>query len=246
MTNEKLGFPIVPDSIANQIGGDAHVIVAADLKGLDLSRLSKVLPEPFGCAREVLGSIGVAVISAGDESAGFITGVPEAATKKCIESMTALFGATTALEDNVYTLTAGDTKVSLVWKDGMLVISEVGHPVKPGPPDAAKRARIKQVPKDAVGWIVTGPLPKSKVTESLSYFQLTPNTFHVVVAAEGSEPGAAKHWLEQIEGGFKAGAAQKGITMDDGWFKLTEPTPTSVRLEADIPEDVFVQAAEKQ
>ena len=67
----------------------------------------------------------------------------------------------------------------------------------------------------------------------------------LVVTADSAEPGVAKEWLAGIIKGFKEGAAQKGITVDDSWFKLTE-NGTSARLEGEIPDTLFSAPVEAE
>ena len=236
---EALSFPFVSDTIASQLG-DANVIIAIDLGKFGLEKFSSMVPPMLGCVRDILGKIGVAVIGSSDAGTqGFVSGLPEEATKKCVGSLAPLLGAKTEDVAGAWQVTAGGDKFQVVWKDGVAHVKDLAHPVKPGAPNARIRGLVAQVPKDAWGWIVSGGFPKYKITQSVAYLTSAPKAWKLVVTADSAEPGVAKEWLAGIIKGFKEGAAQKGITVDDSWFKLTE-NGTSARLEGMIPDDLFV------
>ncbi|MBL9013095.1 MAG: hypothetical protein JNL83_02900 [Myxococcales bacterium] len=235
---EALSFPFVSDTIAHQLG-DANVIIAIDLGKFGLEKFSSMVPPMLGCVREVLGKVGVAVIGSSESGTqGFVTGLPEEATKKCAGSLAPLLGVTTADVAGAWQLTAGGDKFQVTWKDGVAGVKDVAHPVKPGAPNARIRGLVAQVPKDAWGWIVSGGFPKYKITQSVAYLTSAPKVWKLVVTADSSEPGVAKDWLSGIVTGFKQGAAQKGVTVEDSWFKLTE-NGTAARLEGEIPDNLF-------
>ena len=239
-SGETLGFPFVPDPIANQLG-DANVIIAINLGQFGLARFEPMIPDMLGCVKELIGKVGIAVIGSSDNATqGFVTGMPEDATKKCVGSLAPLLGVKTEDVKGAFQLTQGDSKYQMVWKDGVVSIKDVANPAKAGAPDQRMRGLVAQVPKDAEGWIVSGGFPKYKITQSVAWLKSTAQTWHLEVTAESKEPGVAKSWLEGIPRGFKEGAAQKGITVEDSWFKVTE-TGNSAKLVGDIPSDIFTR-----
>lgn len=239
-STETLGFPFVPDPIANQLG-DANVIIAINLGQFGLSRFEGMIPDMLGCAKELLGKVGIAVIASAESSTqGFVSGVPEEATKKCVGALAPLLGVTTEDVKGAFQLAQGDDKYQMVWKDGVVSIKNVAHPPKGGAPDQRIRGLVAQVPKDAEAWIVSGGFPKYKITQSVAWLKSTANTWHFEVTAESKEPGVAKDWVSGIIKGFKEGAAQKGITVEDSWFKVTE-TGNNAKLVGDIPNDIFTR-----
>ena len=243
-SGESLSFPFVSDTIANQLG-DSNVIIAINLRQFGLEKFSSMVPPMLGCVRDILGKIDVAVIGSSDAATtGFVSGLPEEATKKCAGSLAPLLGMKTEDVQGAWQLTAGEDKFQVAWKDGVAAVKDVAHPVKPGAPNARIRGLVAQVPKDAWGWVVSGGFPKYKITQSVAYLTSAPKVWKLVVTADSSEPGVAKEWLSGIIKGFKEGAAQKGITVSDSWFKLTE-NGTAARLEGEIPDDLFKAPAEE-
>jgi hypothetical protein len=242
---EKLDFPSVSDAIANQLG-DPNVIIALNLGKFGLEKFSSMVPPMLGCVRDILGKVGVVVIGSSDAAThGFVTGLPEEATRKCAGSLAPLLGVKTEDVQGAWQLTAGDDKFQVAWKDGVAHVKDLAHPVKPGAPNARIRGLVSQVPKDAWGWIVSGGFPKYKITQSVAYLTSAPGVWKLVVTADSAEPGVAKEWLSGIIKGFKEGAAQKGVTVEDSWFKLTE-NGTSARLEGAIPDTLFSAPAEAE
>jgi hypothetical protein len=238
--NETLGFPFIPDPIANQLG-DANVIIAINLGQFGLARFEPMIPDMLGCVKELLGKVGIAVIASSDATThGFVTGMPEEATKKCVGSLAPLLGVKTEDVQGAFQLTQGDNKYQMVWKDGVISIKDVAHLPKSSAPDQRIRGLVAQVPKDVEGWIVSGGFPKYKITQSVAWLKSGPKTWHIEVTADSKEPGVAKSWLEGIPKGFKEGAAQKGITVEDSWFKVTE-TGNNAKLVGDIPNDLFTR-----
>lgn len=243
-SGEKLGFPFVSDTIANQLG-DSNVIIAVNLGKFGLAKFGSMVPPMLGCVRDMLGKLDTVVIGSSDTATtGFVSGLPEEATKKCAGSLAPLLGVKTEDVQGAWQLTAGDDKYQVRWKDGTATVVDVAHPVKAGAPNARMRGLVAQVPKDAWGWIVSGGFPKYKITQSVAYLTSAPKVWKLVVTAEAAEPGVAKEWLSGIIKGFKEGAAQKGVTVEDSWFKLTE-SGNGARLEGEIPDDLFNPPAEE-
>lgn len=243
-SGEKLDFPFVSDSIANQLG-DSNVIIAVNFGKFGLEKFSSMVPPMLGCVRDILGKLDTVVIGSSDAATtGFVTGLPEEATKKCTGSLAPLLGLKTEDAQGAFKLTAGDDKYQATWKDGTATVIDLAHPVKAGAPNARIRGLVGQVPKDAWGWIVSGGFAKYKITQSVAYLTSAPGVWKLVVTADSAEAGVAKEWLAGIIKGFKQGTAQKGITVDDSWFKLTEQG-NSARLEGSIPDTLFKGAAEE-
>ncbi len=237
---EKLGFPFIPEPIAHQLG-DANVIMAVDLGKFELARFSALVPDELGCVRELLGKVGVVVIGAGAAWQGHVTGMPEDATRKCIDALVPLLGAKTEPMGSGFRLLVGGDKYRLTWKGGTVEIYDEARPVKGAAPSARMRALVAQVPKDAEGWVVSGGFPKFKITSSVAWIKTAPGHWNLVVTAEAAEPGIALPWTQDIVKGFKEGAAQKGVVVEDAWFKVTGSGNTA-RLEAEIPSDIFTRA----
>jgi hypothetical protein len=242
---DKLGFPLVSDAIANQLA-DANVIVALDVDKLGLKRFGAMVPDMLGCVKELITKVDTAVIGATEETAeGFVTGLPEDTTKKCIGTLAPMLGVKTEDKAGVFELDLAGDKFDMVWKDGTVSIKDVAHPMKAGAPSDRMRKLVAQVPKDAEGWIVSGGFPKYKITQAVVWLKSSDKAWHLVVTADSAEAGVAKDWLQGIVTGFTQAATQKGVTVDPKWFTITE-TGTAAKLEADIPLSLFDRPAEAQ
>ncbi len=243
-SSEKLSVPLVPDPIATKLGS-ANVVMAIDLSKFDLAQLAPMVPEGLDCVRGLLGKVGVVVLAMGDQSQGFVTGMPEDATIKCITELAPLLGATTRpAGDAFHLLITGDTYAIRWGMDGVTTIRDEAHPMKITAPTPRMLALIKQVPTDSKGWIVSGGWPKLKIASSVAWLESAKESWHLVVTADGTEPGTAASWLADIPKGFKQGAAAKGVVVEDSWFKVTSTNALSARLDGNIPSDLFTRPTE--
>ena len=232
----KSKLPVIPDAIAAKLG-NVETVVAIDFSALDLSRFKQFLPEPMACARELLDSKGTLVAGKGEVVAVYVTKVPEASTRACIEKLAPLIGATVTTKGNVLEVDAGGEQYALQWTDGVLAITEAG--AKPsGTLPEPLRAQISRVPVNAGGLIASVGWTERKVKQAVRWFEDSASIFRVIAIIDGSEAGAAKDWLEKMVAGFKAGASEKGLTLDDSWFVITEAKETA-KLEAMIPKTLF-------
>ncbi len=239
--SETPNFPLVPDPIAIQVGS-ANVVIAIDLAKLDIAELSPMVPEGLDCVRGLLGKVGVVVLALGEHSQGFVTGMPEDATIKCITELAPLLGATTRPAGDAFQVVIGGDTYAIRWgKDGVTTIRDEAHPMKIAAPTPKLVALIKQVPRDSEGWMVSGGWPKLKITSSVAWIKSEKDSWHLVVTANGSEPGVAASWLASIPRGFKQGAAAKGVVVDDSWFKVTNANAMSARLDGNIPSDLITR-----
>jgi hypothetical protein len=225
------GSPLsfVPSEISGRLV-DANTLIAVDFGRMNLGKVAALLAKEAPCIADLMTKVGVVVIGEGE---GYVTKLPEKETRECFGPLVPMFGG--HLENNV--LAMGGDKYSLVWDASMLRVTRVGHAAQPKLADA-QRARVARVPAGAVAWIVSNGYPKYKIKESVFWLETGDTHWRFTVVAEGTEPGVARPWVEGIVTGFKEGAAQKGLVIDDRWFTLTS-TDTSAKLVGSIPVSLF-------
>ncbi|CAN5898909.1 hypothetical protein BH11MYX3_BH11MYX3_01040 [soil metagenome] len=241
---EALGFPLVPDGIASQLGS-ANVVITIDLAKFGLAQLAPMVPEGLDCVRGLLGKAGLVVIAMGDHPQGFVTGMPQDATLKCVTELAPLLGATTRPAGDAFHLVVGGDTYAIRWtKDGVTTIRDEAHPMNITAPTPKMRELIKQLPRDAYAWVISGGFPKFKITSSVAWLTSASDAWHLVVTGESPEPGVAASWLEGIPKGFKQGAATKGLVIEDSWFKVTSSSPSRARLDGNLPADLFTRVTE--
>jgi hypothetical protein len=229
------GAPLsfVPSEISARLV-EANTLIAVDFGRMSLGKVAALIAGEAPCIADLLTKVGVVVIGEGE---GYVTKVPEKETRECFGPLVPMFGG--RLENNV--LVFGDDRYSLAWDASMLRVTKVGRSAQTKLSDA-QRARIARVPAGAVAWITSNGYPKYKIKESLFWLETGDTHWRFTVVAEGTEPGAARPWVAGIVTGFKEGAAQKGLVIDDKWFTLTS-TDTSAKLVGAIPVSLFEQAS---
>jgi hypothetical protein len=235
-------IPIVPDAVTAQLGAVGFVI-AIDLHRLDLGKVAALIPDELGCTRELLAAADMGVVAAGEHWEAFVTGLPEQPTRACIAKLAPLLGASTRDMTDGFRIDIPDNPILLVWHGTTVTITQVGQTPRGGDPPGVILDLATTVPRTAEGWIVSSGFPKYKIKSSVMWLETTPATWTFTLTAESTELGAAKPWLASVVDGFKAGAAQKGVKIDDAWFTLTSATGTSAKLVAAIPIEAFAQAA---
>ncbi|MGN6110432.1 MAG: hypothetical protein ACTHU0_35340 [Kofleriaceae bacterium] len=240
-----IGVPVsplsfVPARIASQLGA-SNVVMAIDLARISglLDRFRDLMVDQLSCARELLPGMELLVLGADeDASQVFITQLPEAATRKCLDAIAPLFGARTHTSKHHYELEASGKRYAMTWQGGVVAIRPAGQAVQAGALSAEVRAQIEKVPASAVGWLASGGFDKYKIDNAIAWIELEPDTVRLRVIARGTEAGVAEPWVRGIVEGFQEGAAAKGIAIEERWFTLTSQ-PMSAELDARIPKFVF-------
>lgn len=229
----------VPGRIASQLGA-SNVVIAIDLSraGGLIERFDAILPGPLACARELLSSVGVLVVGASDNvRLGFITQLPEEATRKCLDAIAPLFGARTHTNGNHYELEASDQRYAMTWQDGIAAIRPAGQDAR-GALSAEVRAQIEKVPASAIAWIASGGFDQYKIDNAIAWIELESDVVRLRVIARGTEAGVAEPWVRRIVEGFQEGVTARGIAFEERWFTLASQ-PMSAELDARIPKFVF-------
>jgi hypothetical protein len=230
-------IPIVPDRVTAQLGAVGFVL-AVDLHGLDLGKVAGLIPDELGCTRELLAAADSLVVAQGETWEGFITGLPEQPTRKCIAALVPMLGATAQDDHGGYRIDLGETHVALVWHGNIVTITEAGREIHGGDPPGVILDLVAGVPRGANGWIVSSGITNYKLKSLTAWFTASPTTWTFTVNAEASEQDAARPWLERVVDGFTTAATAKGVAVDAKWFAITS-TPTTAKLVATIPIDAL-------
>jgi hypothetical protein len=228
--NDDGALSFVPASIASSLG-DTNTLIAIDLTRLDLGKVAQLLRQELPCAANMLAGARTVVVGEGE---GFVAGINESETRKCLAQLLPMFGGSLDREG----LSIAGDRYTLIWNDGVLHVDRVGaqHP----PLSRQQRSRVARVPSSAVGWVVSNGYPKYKINESLLWLETTATHWRITVLAEGTEARTARPWVASMVDGFRAGFTSKGIEVDDRWFELTS-TDTHAQLIAAIPTSIFDQ-----
>lgn len=243
-------IPIIPDSILAQLGA-INIAVAVDFSKADLSKLVAILPDEVACARDLVRSIrvavlGVAALGAGADThtwptQGFVTGLPEAATRACLARIAPVFGFTTVDgSGGLLELQIPGNPFTLAWHGDLAVIARSGHPASAGAPPPATFELMLQVPLDAEAWMVFEANREGKIKSIVGWLQTRTDQWIITVTAEGDESGLTRSMFESFVKGMKDAAIKKGRHVDDRWFAI-ESTKTTAKLVMRFPPSAFLR-----
>jgi hypothetical protein len=231
-------LPVVPDAITSQLGAVTFAM-AIDLSGTDLGWIARMLPEPLACARDLVTKLRVVVLAKSDRMQGFVTGLALDPTRACIGQLAPAMGFAAAdRPDGTYEIQISDQPVSLRWSGDMLVITEGGKSPTSGGPPSAITELLSRVPPGAKAWIASSGFPDRKIKSMIGWFLTSTEHWTLTLTAEGTEPDAARSWVDDMVAGFKEAAAGRGVAVDDKWFAI-ESTKTTTKLVATLPVDMF-------
>jgi hypothetical protein len=227
--------PVLPDLIEGQLGTIGFAI-AVDFHALDLEKVATMLPDDPPCLRKVLSAAKVGAVTQGGETwEGYVTGVTEPALRECVEKFAPMMGV--GVKDHAgggFELALPDKPAVFQWRGDLALITEGSDAPHAGEPPAVILDLLAKVPRDAKGWIVSSGFPNYKIKSSTAWLQTDPTYWTFTILADGMTNDAVKPWLQSVIDGFKAGATQKGVTVDDNWFTI-ESTPPTGKLIAKIP-----------
>jgi len=233
--------PVLPDSIEGQLGTIGFAL-AVDFHALDLAKVATMLPDDPPCLREVLSAAKVGVVTqGGDTWQGYVSGVTQPVLRACIEKFAPMMGV--SVKDHAgggFELALPDQPAVFQWHGDLALITQGNDAPHAGEPPVVILELLAKVPRDAKGWIVSSGFPAYKIKSSIAWMQTDPTYWTFTILAEGTSNDAVKPWLQSVIAGFKAGAAQKGITVDDKWFTI-ESTPPTGKLVAKIPIAAFAK-----
>ena len=230
--------PIVPGSIVAQLGS-VNVVVAADLSKADLHKLVTWLPDEVACLRDLVMSARIVVLTTGEDAQGIVTGPSEAATRACVTRLAPAFGFSTVEGSaGAYELQIPDNPIALTWQGDMLVITKVGHRTASGNPSPVLLELMARVPGDAACWFASSGFPKDKIKKLVGWVETRTDHWILTITVEGTEPDAARRWLEHFIDGMTSTAHGKGIKVEAAWFTV-ESTTNTAKLVATIPNGIF-------
>jgi len=231
----------VPESIANRLA-NTNLVFAIDVSHANLEPFLALVPAQFSCARELVKSTGVIVIAEASPFVAYASNLPQDGTRKCLEQLTPLLGATTGSgADGSYEVRMADGGVSLLWQSDVVTIREVGSPPPPsGPASAEIRGLVAQVPANASAFLLSAGFPERKIKNVVLWLRAENEELQVMIRAQGTEAGVVKPWLHATVEGFKKAAIAKNITVDDAWVKETLAEPIGT-VEIRVPVSVFRQ-----
>lgn len=231
--------PVLPDSIESQLGTIGFAM-AVDLHALDLGKVAAMLPDDPPCLKQVLSAVKVGAVTQGiDTWQGYVTGVPEPMLRECIAKFAPMLGV--SVKDHAgggFELALPDKPAVFQWRGDLALITQGSDAPHAGEPPAVILELLAKVPRGAKGWVVSSGFPKYQIKSSVAWLENDPTYWTFTILAEGTTMDAAKPWLQSVIDGFKAGAAEKGVAVDDKWFTL-ESTPPSGKLVAKIPIAAF-------
>jgi hypothetical protein len=237
-STEHSRVPAIPDAILSQLGA-AELVVAVDLGHMNTKPLLAQIPDEAKCLREVLAATGVIVLAnAGDETVGYVTDVPQAAALACTKELVSTLGVSVKPIANGFELAIPDEPVTATWHDRTATIVETGHAPPKGTPPPALMALFAKAPRDAKGVIAQhAAAPKHDIASLVGWIETHETTFVVTLTFEGTSAGAAHTTATGVVGGFKQGAAGKGLTLDDAWFAIRDDGLSSTVI-ATVPYDL--------
>ena len=232
--SEKARFAIVPDDVLDDLG-EFDLGLAVDLHLIDLDRFGSYIPDALGCARDLLKTARMVVVTFADDSwEAHVTGLDEARTCECLGKLAPLLGFDLQHLDASYRLGLPENPLELAWHDDDAVIVQAGHAQRHGEPPVLIRDLLSQVPRSAKAWFVSSGFPQSTIDSVVLYIETTAETLSITATAESSEQGAAKSFVEGVLKGMKTSAAAKGVHIEDSWIVI-DSTPTKAKVVATIP-----------
>ncbi|MEO8552394.1 MAG: hypothetical protein ABI678_20595 [Kofleriaceae bacterium] len=231
--------PVLPDLIESQLGTIGFAM-AVDLHALDLAKVATMLPDDPPCLRQVLSAAQIGAVTQGGETwEGYVSGVTEPTLRACVEKFAPMMGV--SVQDHGgggFELVLPGKPAVFQWRGELALITQGSDAPHAGEPPAVILDLLTRVPRSAKGWVVSSGFPNYKIKISVAWLETDPTYWTFTILAEGTEMDAAKPWLQSVIDGFKAGAAQKGVTIDDKWFTL-ESTPPTGKLVAKVPIAAF-------
>lgn len=233
-------YPIVPDAVMSQLG-EIGFVLAVDLRGLRGAAIESLVPPSISCARDILRTATIAVVTKGVETwEGRITGAAEATTRECLTSIGNTLGiAVTSNNRHSATIDLPGKPAIVSWRDDQVLVAEQGARVRAGVPPGVITDLVASVPRDVAGWLVTSGIPAQKVKTAVAWLAATPTTWTFTVTAQSTEMDAAKPWVDSIVRGFTAVAEAAQVQVDPAWFAV-KATPSTATLVAAIPLAAFV------
>ncbi len=235
---ESARFAIVPDAVLDRLG-DFRVGLAVDIRALDPDRLGAFVPDKFACARDLLKTARVGVITfADDDVETHVTGLVETETVACLEKLAPELGFDVQRVDSAYRLGIPGKPLALTWQADDAVVVQAGHPRRTGSPPAVIQGLLARIPRSAKAWLVSSGFPEYKISSVVGYLETSVDALTITATAESMEEGDARSWIEGIVRGVKKSAAAKGMRVEDSWFVI-EATPPKAKLVATIPAAVF-------
>lgn len=233
-------YPIVSDEVMAQLG-DVGFVLAIDLHKLDAAAVDSLIPSSLGCARDVIRTAKLAVVTKGPQTwEARITGIAEARAKQCAASIADALGiSVTPTDSHTMAIELPGASMVVTWRGDEAVVAETGATIRAGSPPGVITDLLASVPRNVDGWVVTSGIPADKIKSAVAWLDATATTWTITVMAVSSEIGAAKPWMESIVGGFSAAAEAASIPVAASWFAV-EATPTTAKLVATIPLAAFV------
>lgn len=233
-------YPIVPDTVMLQLG-DIGFALAVDLHGLRGAAIESLVPASLTCARDILRTAKIAVVTKGTETwEGRITGIAEAKTQECATAIGDTLGISVSPTNNhTATIDLPGKAAVITWRGDDALVSEHGARIRSGPTPGVITDLVATVPRSARGWVVTSGIPAQHIRSVVAWLNATATTWTITVNAVSSEMGAAKPWIDSIVSGFTAAAEAAQIRVEAAWFAV-EATPTTAQLVATIPLAAFV------
>jgi hypothetical protein len=243
-------IPIIPDSILAQLGA-VNIALAVDFSKADVSKLVAILPDEVACTRDLVRSIhvavlGVAMLGAGTDThtwptQGFVTGLPEAATRACLTRIAPMFGFTMVEgSGGLLELQIPGNPLTLAWRGDLAVITRIGHPASAGAPPPATFELMLRVPLDAAAWMVFELNRTPKIKSIVGWLQTRTDQWIITITAEGTEFDLTRSMFESFVNGIKSAAIKKGRHVDDSWFAI-ESTKTTAKLVMTFPTSAFLR-----
>ncbi len=207
------GLPVISDELASQIGNFGFG-AALDLTKLDREMIAGLLPASPTCMGSAIRSAKTVVLTqTGDSWHAYVTGVAKADLDACV----GMFGPDLA-----------------VTAKGDLSVISSGSDAQLGGMSATIVELLHEVPKTAIGWVVSSGLPKAEITALVGWLKTAKTTWAFTVRVEAKDQATALKFVDGVKTGALESFKEKGATADPGWFVIST-TQTSATLVATVP-----------
>jgi hypothetical protein len=226
---------VIPDAILSQLAG-SETVIAVDLGHMNIKALLAKIPDE--CAREVLRATGVIVVAMGAEPVGVVTDVPKNVALSCAKNLASSIGISVTPTATGFDLEIADRPVSATWSGRTATIVERGHAPPKGDPPAALMALLAKAPRSAKGVLVqANNPPKHDIKTVVGWLETRDDNFILTLVFEGTSASTAHETATGVIAGFKRGAGNKGLVLDEKWFAIRDSGNFSTVV-ATVPYDL--------
>jgi hypothetical protein len=214
--------PVIPDTLLAQIGDSSTMVIAVDLAHMNTKPLVEQIPDDPPCMREIVRTAGTVVIATGSEYVGRVTGIDREVAQTCASVFGKQLGFAIKPSTNGFDFDIPGQPITATWDRGIATIGQRGHTPPKGAPRAEIAALLAKVPRSAKGLIAQVDEPTKRIKSLVGWLETTDDTFILTLRFEGTKDGNAHTACTEVISGFKKGAAEKGLKIEDKWFQIRD------------------------